>query len=70
MFPTPIEPCPANSSAQDPGDAWRFAELDGLVEFLEIAAQKGRFIPYPSIPFTAIPSQEVCEAVLASLETS
>ena len=48
-----------NGVAQEPGDAWKFADLGGLVQFLETAAAHGRFVPDPRIPFTAEPSRDL-----------
>ena len=49
-----------NGAVQDPGDAWKYAELEGLIEYLKAAAAAaGRFVPDPRIPFTAEPSREL-----------
>ena len=63
----PTGPCPRffGNATQDPGDAWHFAELQGLVRYLEVAAHEGRFKPDPRIPFAVEPSRELCEQVLA-----
>lgn len=51
---------------EDPGEAWKYADLDGLVTFLKTAASEGRWVPDPRIPFTAVPSSDIFNAYLDS----
>ena len=52
---------------QDPGDAWKFAELGSLKGVLMAAANAGKFIPDPMIPFDREPREDVsklCSSLL------
>jgi hypothetical protein len=51
---------------KDPGNAWAYAELDGLRKYLLVAAEEGHFTPDPKIPFTA----EVNENLFNSLRSA
>ena len=53
---------------QDPGEAWKFAELDGLVAYLREAASNGQFTPDPLVPFSSMPSSEVAYALLRQIQ--
>ena len=70
-WPAFLFPCKLLHPAfcQDPGEAWRFAELDGLVSYLKEAARVGQFKPDPLIPFSTTPSIEVVNAVKAQLSS-
>lgn len=56
-------------SLQEPDDeVWKFADLEGMVQFLKIAAAEGRFQPDPLIPITSKPSVEIYNRVLADFQ--
>lgn len=55
---------------EDPGDAWHFAELEGLVEILRDAADQGLFMPDPNIPLSVKPSEEAFKRALANFGAS
>ena len=52
-------------SLQDPGDAWKFAQLESLRDLLVTAADTGRFTPDPLIPFDLEPSEQVFSGFMA-----
>lgn len=52
-------------SLQDPGDAWKFAQLESLRDMLVTAAEAGRFTPDPLIPFDLEPSEKVFSGFMA-----
>lgn len=61
LLPTLVwGPKPNHSAAmQDPGDAWKFAELGSLKGVLMAAANAGKFIPDPMIRFDVEPREEI-----------